>query len=676
VTNGTSPARDRWLAIGLISLVALLAYAPLLARLGFYRDDWYQLWAGETLGRRSIITLFSIDRPFMGYTYAAAFAVLRNSPLAWQAYALILRWIGALGALWLLRRLWPRQPLLTSTAALLFLVYPGFLQQPNANTFSNHLFGYAAGLLSLAATVEALQPEPPGQQSGLSRRRIALTAFAMLSGLVCWLIYEYMIGLEALRLLLIARGPVRESAGSVQPVRRWLPTYLPYLVPLTAYLVWRGLIFQAARGTVDVSAVVSQYSASPLASLLQRVGELAKDLVEAGVFGWFAPAYDLLSDLPAREFALGLLPAAAAVAALAAYARRIRPAAAGPDRAADPAADYRGIIWLGAFATLSALTPVVLAGRDVRWSSAFDRYTLHATLGLGILAAGLVFWAVRPAARLTILGLVLGLSVLSHQANARHWLRFWDEQRQLWWQLTWRAPDLEPGTVLLVDLPSQRFFEDYEVWGPANLIYQPGDPSPTIAAQVLEEETARQVRAGARDVRSMRVVIAIPRDYGNSLVVDWPSTDACVHVLEGSQPELAAQSSSLVRSLAPYSRSERILTAAETHRPPERIFGPEPPHGWCWYYQQATLARQRQQWETVAALAQTALQQGLAPQDRSEWMPFYQGYLNAGLEAEAQRLAALIREDPSLQSELCGQLNPAYFLDGTTLTVGRQWLCQ
>src|SRR4030065_2981933 len=105
-----TPSRDLWTAIGLLTVVALLAYAPPLARLGFYRDDWYQIWAGDTLGPGSIITLFSIDRPVMGYLYAAAFRLLGDAPLGWQVYSLGLRWVGGLGGLWLPRRARPRTP--------------------------------------------------------------------------------------------------------------------------------------------------------------------------------------------------------------------------------------------------------------------------------------------------------------------------------------------------------------------------------------------------------------------------------------------------------------------------------------------------------------------------------------------------------------------------------------
>jgi hypothetical protein len=649
--------------------MALLAYGLWLGRLGFYRDDWYQIWSGLTLGYRSIITLFSIDRPVMGYSYAAAFYFLRESPLAWQVYALFLRWLGALGALWFLRRMWPARPVMTTSAAVLFLIYPGFLQQPNANTFSNHLSGYAAGILSLAATVEALH--------SVSRRRLAFTALAVVGGLTCWLIYEYMIGLEGIRYLVLAL----ESRKSVDGPRgawisRGLARSLPYLVPLLGYLTWRLFLFRAGRGSVDVPLVLSAYAPSPVALLLQRALELVKDFLEASFLGWSVPLYDRLSSIDLEAFAWGLVPASLACLAFLIYVRAARPAAhdetEGDERPARVGVD---VLLFGAFSTMCALTPVILFGRDIRWSSAFDRYTLHATLGLGMLAVGLVFGLVRTRARPAVLAFLIGLSVLSHQANAAHWARFWEEQRTLWWQLTWRAPGLESGTVLVVNLPSQRYFEDYEVWGPANLIFDPGREQPAIAAQVLEEETARNIRASLQEVRSMRVLIAIPRDFSKTLLVEWPSTDSCVHVLEGVQPEVPAASGSLVRSIAGYSRGDLILADVAPARPPERIFGREPVRGWCWFYQTGALARQARDWPRVAEIAQEAERLNLTPLDPSEWMPFFQGYVNLGDEARARRLADLIRDDAVLQQELCSQLSGVYFLDHATFEQGRQLLC-
>jgi hypothetical protein len=254
-------------------------------------------------------------------------------------------------------------------------------------------------------------------------------------------------------------------------------------------------------------------------------------------------------------------------------------------------------------------------------------------------------------------------------------MRFWDEQRQLWWQVSWRAPDLQPGTVLLVNLPSQRYFEDYEVWAPANLIYSPGDRTPDLAAQVVEEETARLVRLGAKDTRYMRVLIGIPRDYRSSLVVDWPSSESCVHVIDPGQPEAGLTSSSLVRSMAEFSKEMQVVLEAQPARPDESLFGAEPARGWCWYFQQASLARQRGDWAAAAALGRTVLAEGWTPGDRSEWMPFFQGLVNEGQTDDASIVAAEVLQDPGLAEELCARLGPEHFADAAGLERARSLLC-
>ena len=129
------------IALGVISFSTLLSYGILIPQLGFYRDDWYMLLAGQTEGANGIIGLFSIDRPLIGYIYALDYALLGSSVIGWHLYALFLRLLGSVGFFYLLRMIWPEKKFETTIAALLFAVYPGFLQQPNAATFKNLLLG-------------------------------------------------------------------------------------------------------------------------------------------------------------------------------------------------------------------------------------------------------------------------------------------------------------------------------------------------------------------------------------------------------------------------------------------------------------------------------------------------------------------------------------------------------
>jgi hypothetical protein len=664
--NGVDRRREVWTSIGLITLFAVLAYAPRIWQLGFYRDDWYQLWAGRTLGWRSIITLFSIDRPVMGYLYAVVFRLLGAAPLNWQLYSLGLRWLGALGALWLLRRVWPGQALATTSAVLLMLVYPGFLQQPNADTFSNHLFGYSCAIVSLAAMIESVH------RRGALRWLFILLAVAAALG--SWLTYEYMIGLFALGYLFLARHLLSSSSRSAR--RRWLDVVaasIPFLIPLVLFLIYRTFFFEAGRGSVDVSSVLASYQPSPILELGRRAIEAGKDFVEATSLGWAVPTYDLfVSAAPA----LVLIAVALGGAAAFIYAR-FASWATGPaaQDTGESVSAYREFVLIGAFAVVAATVPVVLSGRDIRWSSAFDRYTLHATLGVGILITGLVFLGLRPPARRFAIAALLGLSVATHYANAASWAKFWDEQKTLWWQLTWRAPGIEPGTVLLATLPDFRFFEDYEAWGPANLIFASGREAPPIASQVVEELTAVKVRDGVSEVRSMRVLIGIPRDYTKTLVASWSSPQSCVHVLDREQLEASAADPSLILSLGTYSDIGRLDLSATQAIPPREIFGGEPTHDWCWFYQKASLARQQGDWERVVELGDQASASNLAPRDPIEWMPFLQGYVNLGRVDDAQRVAQAIRRDPLLAEAMCGRLSAVYFTDERSHSLGRRLLC-
>ena len=93
-----------------------------------------------------------------------------------------------------------------------------------------------------------------------------------------------------------------------------------------------------------------------------------------------------------------------------------------------------------------------------------------------------------------------------------------------------------------------------------------------------------------------------------------------------------------------YSRINQINLTGSAANPPEDIFGKEPAHDWCYYYEKADLARQGQDWQQVVTLGDEATKLGLAPKDTSEWMPFLQGYFMAGDTDRAKEIAQYLGE--------------------------------
>ena len=85
---------------------------------------------------------------------------------------------------------------------------------------------------------------------------------------------------------------------------------------------------------------------------------------------------------------------------------------------------------------------------------------------------------------------------------------------------------------------------------------------------------------------------------------------------------------SLMRQAARLSYSALISDEANAFMP--EIYDPEPTHGWCYYFEQADLARQFDDWKQVAKLGDIAFALDDYPNDPLERFVFIEGYAHVG----------------------------------------------
>lgn len=641
---------EAWLAILFILALGALAYLPLANQMGYYRDDWHVAWAGRTLGFQQIIDLHKTDRPFMGVVYALTYLLLGDAPLAWHLYAIGARLAGALLFLWLVRLLWPGQRLATVWMAALFVVYPGFLQLPTASAYQNHLVGLNLGLLSIIFTVLSVKSPT---------RRAALVPLAMLTALVCYLMMEWMIGLEGVRLVLLwyLLSQDQKQGFWLQAVRTF-KYWLPNLAAAGGFLGWRVLIFKSARAVTDVGALVQKYLLDAGFMLLRLIIETAKDVYSALFLAWAVPFYDLTASAAYLDMLAAILLACAAIGVLLlfwAWAKR-QSGYAAVEHSPSSSSWTVSALWIGVLSIFATVVPVVLANRSVEFRDTFDRYTLSASMGASMAIVGAIFHFFSARPRLWAMSLLLAVSILTHYNNNVYFRNFWNYQKQLWWQLSWRAPDLKQDTAIIALLPQgYRLAESYEVWGPANLIYGAANQPMKVVGEVLNEETLPSILHADSYGRVFRR-IPFTIDFKNSLVVSLPGSGACLHVLDGQALELSENEDPMIRLVAGLSNVELIEPAAQPKAPPAEIFGQEPQRTWCYYYQKTALARQRSDWEEVVRLGDEAAAHNLMPQDASEWMPFYQGYARLGRLDEANEIGARLRGEANFINLYCDQM--------------------
>lgn len=636
-------------ALSVIAITTVLSYGILIPQLGFYRDDWYMLLAGQSEGAQGIIRLFAIDRPLIGYIYALDYSVLGNSVLGWHLYALFLRLLGSLGFFYLLRAIWPDKKFETAMAALLFAVYPGFLQQPNGATFKNLLLGVGLAIFSILATIQAVKTNNVW-------KRILLIVLAVLFAGLYLGIFEAMIGLEGARVLLL--WYVLWKDRDIPPKKAILPTLkwsIPYFLLAGAFVFWRVFLFESERRATNVGVLFSAYGATPLHSLFGILIETVKDIWEATVLAWFVPFYQFTRAAVYRELGAALFLAILAVGAVIFYVWYARRQALVSETGPGRGSAEEAWMWLGVPIIAMAVLPIVLSGRNISFEVQWDRYAYHATIGIILAVAGFIFYALRSSARWIVPLVLIGMSVVTHYFSADYYRDYWSYNRELWWQMSWRAPMLEEGTLIFVSMPFG-FAEDYEVYGPANMIYYPGEGI-KLSAEVLNVNTAVLLQQGVTDAGNYNREVYVPKDYSKALIVAFPTSESCLHVLDGHQVELPGYSGEgILTDVAHYSQVDQIDASHLPATVPVQIFGHELDHRWCYYYQKMSLARQVGDWQEVARLADEAQARDLRPNDYSEWVPALQAYASLGEARKARQAAAVIKSDRNIRFFLCREL--------------------
>lgn len=634
---------ETFVATLLVLLTTVITYGVSIPGLGYYHDDWFVLWSAQARGAQSLIPLFSTDRPFMGVVYSFLYRFLGDTIINWHLYALLWRFLGGLAFLWILRLIWPNQKYLTTLMAVLFIIYPGFLSQPNANTKQNHLYGFGTALFSIALMLQGMKTDKRGWKILCSLVSLLLTANYLF-------IYEYMIGFEGTRVLLLGYVLYREGFKDFRSLaREVVKRAWPYWLVTAGFLYWRIFLFEGSRNATDVSGLAGSYLGNLRYMSIRLILETAKDFLDTSVFAWFVEPYQLFSLATYSNLVFALLVAALVSGLVWLYMSLFGRQWGNPSDEAEMPRLMRDFIWIGALVIFFAILPVILSDRQVDLYDSYKSYGLHPIPGVVLFVAGLLFMFQPKFRKLILLGLV-GVSVSTQILSANYWQEYWKIQREMWWQLTWRAPTIQPDTLVMAYVsggynPQQ----DYEIWGPINLIYNPVPAkTPAVQAEVLNTDTSYSILK--KDVLNNHVRdIRLHRDFNNLLLLSIPSSISCLHVIDGQLPVYSASESLLVQKVGGYSHVDRIIPTGSAPLPPASMFGTEPAHGWCYYYQKASLARQNGDWGQISKLYDEVRQLNLETDDKSEMIPFFEGLVNSGRFEEAR---ALYREEIKGQNEM------------------------
>lgn len=637
--------------------VCAAAYGLLIPWLGFYWDDWPFLWFSHTLGPSGLIDALAGDRPFLAAIYMVTTTLLGQQPLAWQIFAVISRWLTTLALWWSLLQIWPAKRRLATWAALVFAVYPGFQQSWISVIYSQAFLLLAAFFLSLGVMVKAARAPGPFR----SRRYWLFTLAAMLLSAFAFFSTEYFFGIELVR-------PVLIWFVMIQMIPRWqrriLPTLLhwtPYLAEFVLFMLYRVLFSPDAGYPVKA---LDQLNTGFFATLLDLIKTALANAFTAGWSAWtqiFSSIFGL--DLTTQAARLFLLVTAASLLVLLVYLLNLK--TGGPTTAAESAATDSS--WalqatiLGLLALLAASLPFWAGGLPLSLSFPYDRFNLAMIFGASLLLVGVLEFFIRTMRqKIVILALVLSLAIGFQFQTANTFRRDWENMQRLMWQITWRMPGLEPGTMLLANEFPLKYYSDNSLSAALNWIYAP-DNHTTDMPYILNYIKVRLNGSlpGLKPELPVNQKYRAMRFTGStsqSVVVAY-NPPGCLRVLDSiytNKDALPGMNNLLVEALPLTDFNLIIANPSNPARPPEHWYGVESTRSWCYYFEKADLARSLGDWQTVAALYGQAVEQKLKPGDQSEWMVFMEGFAHSGEWNRAVALGArMMQNEPNLKAGIC-----------------------
>jgi len=627
-------------------LVAVLAYGLLIPWLGFYWDDFPWVWIAEAMGPGGLQRYFATNRPVWGLLYQATSAVLGSEPLGWQIFSLLMRWTTALLVWLLLRRVWSRHPQAAAWTSLLFLVYPGFRQQAVSVVYGNLWVIKAAFLLSLYLNILAIK---------IPQRRLTYHGLGLLFSAVNLLSMEYFLFPDLLRPVLLWAAMGDEPLPPKARLRRVLFNWLPYLALWVGVTIWRAFFFNFQTTNYQLS-FFAQLRTHPGQALLALVEMIFNSLWKVSVTAWGSvfTLPDPASLGKATTLAFYAL-SAAAVLALGIYlalAQRSAPASTtGAPKTVSWAWQAVGI---GLLACLLAGWPFWLIQVEPGLIFPLDRFTLPFMLGVSLVLAGLLRLIPPAWLRLGLLAVLVGLAVGYQFRVANDYRRDWEAQSRFFWQLAWRMPGLDAGTALLVnDLPVTHY-SDNSLTAPLNWIYgQQGSPDQMDYLLLYPSRVGGSLPEFVPGLPIYEDYLAAQFQGSTSQMVGlYYAPPACLRVLD---PRLDVENDMLpwvMQYAALLSNPAYIRAGGQAAMP--QVFGAEPEHGWCYYFQEAELARQQGDWPQVVALAEQAFALGEYPNDPAERYTFIEGYAHTAQWDQALEQSFLAQQvSPLVEPVLC-----------------------
>jgi hypothetical protein len=267
-------------------------------------------------------------------------------------------------------------------------------------------------------------------------------------------------------------------------------------------------------------------------------------------------------------------------------------------------------------------------------------------LGSCLLLVGILDTLVRwVQVKAVLVALLVGFSTGYHFQNALAFRWDWQHQAGFIQQLAWRIPALEPGTAVIANELPTTFSTDNSLTAPLIWTFAPKFKEGDLPYYLFYSG----LRFGAEDFE-LDAALLTRDDYrfytfeGNpgEVLVIFNNPPACLRVLSFDLHQDFPGLPEDIQAVLPYANFSQINSPVETAATLPSPFASQVQGGsWCYYFENADLARQREDWEALTGFVEMAFRAGFPDSPTKhvmEYEVFIEGFTRTGQWEKAREL--------------------------------------
>lgn len=635
-------------------LICLIAYGLLIPWLGSYSDDLSFLFYYRILGRSGLLHLLQYERPIQGFVYSLTIPILGTSALAWQIFGLITHFLSAWALWFMLGRLWPNKQRQNAWVTALYAAAPGFM---------NHWLGLTSGHIYLMSALTFFSIGLMLWSFSVKKNSVWLTAASIFTGTISMVFSEYYYGVEFSRIIFIFIFSIGLFPTAKGRIKFTLKKYIPYLIMLVVLLVWRFFIFESGKYNVQVAQT---YGGGFFNAVWGLTRDVARGFYNAAVLVWVKAVQILGTGIKGITDKMIWVIMIFSVLLAGIYfflLREKKPTGSSKTKFRFSSWHLQAFI-LGAICLAFSIVPFVAAGNQILLTFPNERFLIAFAFPSALLVVILIDWISQfsKPVGMVIISVLLGLSMAWQFQVANTFRKALVFERNLFWQLSWRAPGLEPGTILMSPVLDLPWYSENQLSSYLNLVYDPGLHSTT--EKYVFAYTNGRIRDLFGIYKPDQPVSLCDREdlcmKGNTSDVlgFYYSQTACLAVIDPAYTNISSIIPDFRPQLEPVLASsslDRIITNPKNPVvPATRDFGKEPVHDWCYFFEKADLARQEGDWQQAADLWNQSQDRGYTPLQVPEYFPFIEAFGHLGKFDQAKELSLQILPiEPLYQPGIC-----------------------